>query len=67
MSRTFVVTAQRGNGVWVLEAPEVGAVSQCRRLDHAASEMREAIAYLAGLAESQLEIEVRPVGPEPQD
>ena len=47
MSRKFQVTAERGNGVWVLES-DLGAVSQVRRLDQAADEMREALAYLAG-------------------
>lgn len=60
--QTFTVTAQRGTGqVWVLECPELGAVSQTRRLDRAAEEMREAVAYLAGLDESEVDIEVVPV------
>ncbi len=63
MSQVFPVTAERGNGVWVLES-ELGAVSQVRRLDKAAEEMREAVAYLAGLPESEVEIEVRPVLPQ---
>ena len=63
--RTFTVTAERGRGDWwVLEAPEVGAVSQVRRLDQAEEEMREAIAYLAGLAESEVSIELVPVLPQ---
>ena len=53
MSRKFQVTAERGNGVWVLES-DLGAVSQVRRLDQAADEMREALAYLAGLPEEDL-------------
>ena len=61
----FVVTAERGRGDWwVLEAPEVGAVSQTRRLDQAAGEMREAIAYLAHLAPEQVTVRVDPVLPE---
>ncbi len=60
--KTFTVTAQRGTGpVWVLECQELGAVSQTRRLDHAAEEMREAIAYLAKLDESEISIDVMPV------
>lgn len=59
---TFTVTAQRGSGpVWVLECAEVGAVSQTRRLDTAADEMREAIAHQAGLDESEVDIVVTPV------
>lgn len=58
---TFTVTAERGAGdVWVLECAEVGAVSQTLRLDQAADEMREAIAYLAQLDESEVDIVVKP-------
>lgn len=57
------MTAERGNGVWVLESDN-GAVSQVRRLDQAADEMVEAVAYLAGLPVGEVEIEVRPVLPE---
>lgn len=65
MSQTFIVTAQRGStNVWVLECAEVGAVSQTRRLDQAADEMREAIAYQAGLPENEVEINVVPILPD---
>lgn len=65
MSRVFEVVAERGRGDWwVLEAPEVGAVSQVKRLDEAAEEMREAVAYLAGVPADEVRIEVRPVLPE---
>ncbi|MDN6387171.1 MAG: hypothetical protein L0J86_05775 [Corynebacterium sp.] len=61
---TFTVTAERGTGpVWVLECPEVGAVSQTRRLGNAADEMREAISYLSGLAPSEVDIVVEPILP----
>lgn len=64
MTTVFEVTAQRGKGDWwVLEAPQVGAVSQVRRLDQAADEMREAVAYLAGLPEQEVELHVVPVLP----
>ena len=60
---TFTVTAERGrSGVWVLESDN-GAVSQVRRLDQAESEMREAIAYLSGLASDSFDIAVMPVLP----
>lgn len=62
MSRKFVVTAERGNGVWVLESDN-GAVSQVRRLDQATEEMREAVAFLANLPVDEVEVEVRPVLP----
>ena len=58
LTRIFTVTAERGRGDWwVLEAPDVGAVSQVRRLDQVEDEMREAIAHLAGLPESEVEVE----------
>lgn len=62
--RTFTVTAERGRGPWwVTECAEVGAVSQVRRLDQAADDIREAIAYLSGLPEDSFGIEVAPVLP----
>lgn len=58
---TYRVTAERTRtGWWTLEAPQVGAVSQARRLDQVDEEMREAIAYLAGVPEDSFEIEVVP-------
>ena len=65
MTLIFTVTAERGRGDWwVLEAPDVGAVSQVRRLDQVEDEMREAIAHLAGLPESEVEVDVRATLPE---
>ena len=65
MSRRVVtVTAERGTNWWVLEAPEAGAVSQCKRLTQAADEMREAIAYQLGLEPDGFDIDVRVVLPE---
>ncbi|SPT53782.1 Uncharacterised protein [Actinomyces bovis] len=65
MTKTFTVTAQRGKGDWwVLEVPEVGAVSQVKRLDQAAEEMREAVAYLSGLEAAQVNLQVIPVLPD---
>lgn len=56
----FTVTAERtSRGWWALESDN-GAVSQVRRLDQAAEEMREAIAYLAGIDEVEVEVEVVP-------
>jgi hypothetical protein len=55
--RVFTVTAQRGTGdVWVLECAEVGAVSQTESLSGAAEEMREAIAYQAGIDADEVDI-----------
>lgn len=58
----ITVTAERGNGVWVLESSN-GAVSQVRSLSQAADEMREAVAWLAGVPEADVEIDVVPVLP----
>lgn len=63
MSRTVTVTAERGTAWWALECAEAGSVSQCKRLDQAAHEMREAIAHQLGLAEDDFEIEVVPILP----
>lgn len=63
--RTFTVTAERGRGPWwVTECAEVGAVSQVRRIDQAADDIREAIAYLSDLPEDGFDIEVTPVLPD---
>ena len=65
MTRIFTVTVERGRGDWwVLEAPDVGAVSRVRRLDQVEDEMREAVAHLAGLPESEVEVDVRATLPE---
>lgn len=58
MMKTITVTAERGNGVWVLES-ENGAVSQVRTLAKAEEEMREAVAFLEGVAESEVEIQLQ--------
>lgn len=65
MSRQFTVTAERGRtGWWVTECAEVGAVSQVRRLDQVSDDIREAVAYLAGLPEDDVAIDVVPVLPQ---
>ena len=46
------------------ECAEVGAVSQVRRIDQAADDIREAIAYLSDLPEDGFDIEVTPVLPD---
>lgn len=56
----FTVTAERTPRGWWTLVSDNGAVSQTRRLDQAPDEMREAVAYLAGLPESEVEIEVVP-------
>lgn len=64
MTATYTVTAERGTGnVWALECADVGAVSQTKRLDQAADEMREAIAYQAGISPEDMEIRVEVILP----
>lgn len=61
--RTFDLSAERTlRGWWVLERTE-GAVSQVCRLDQAEEEIREAIACLAGLDQSEVGIEIKQVLP----
>lgn len=59
------VTAERGDGVWVLESDN-GAVSQVHTLSREKEEMREAVAHLAGLPESEVEIVLEVIRSETQ-
>ena len=64
MGKTYTVTAERGgSGVWVLECVELGVVSQTRRLAHAAEEMREAMAYQAGISSDEINVAVEVILP----
>jgi predicted RNase H-like HicB family nuclease len=55
----YTVTAERSGQWWALQCVEVpGAVSQVRRLDQAEDMMREAIAWVAGVPEDSIEIDV---------
>ena len=59
MGKTYTVTAERGgSGVWVLECVGLGVVSQTRRLAHAAEEMREAMAYQAGISPDEINVAI---------
>ena len=63
--KTYNVFATRSpRGWWVLEEPKLGAVSQVRSLADAAEEMREPVAYLAGMPEDQIEINIVPQLPD---
>ncbi|MCI6574613.1 MAG: hypothetical protein PT944_05660 [Actinomycetaceae bacterium] len=63
--KTFNIFATRSpRGWWVLEEPTLGAVSQVRSLADAADEMREPVAYLAEVPESEIEINVVPQLPD---
>jgi predicted nucleic acid-binding protein len=59
----YTVTAERSGKWWVLQADEApGAISQVARLDQA-PQIIEAIAFVTGELESDIEIDVRPVLP----
>lgn len=62
MSQRFTVTAERAGKWWALESSN-GAVSQVRALAQAEDEMREAIAFLADIPESEVEIELQVITP----
>lgn len=57
----YIVTAEHTGKWWVLQAVDVpGAISQVARLDHA-EQIREAIAFVAGVPEADVEVVVHPV------
>lgn len=52
--------AHREAGWWIVQNDQhPGAISQVRRLDHAAEVQREAIAFVAGVARDDVEVSVR--------
>ncbi len=57
---TVTVTAERGDGVWALESSNE-AVSQVGRLSDARAEMLEAVAFQAGVPESEITINLEVV------
>lgn len=60
---TYTVTAERSGKWWVLQAKEApGAISQVARLDQA-EQIIEAISFVTGEAESDIEITVIPIIP----
>jgi predicted RNase H-like HicB family nuclease len=60
----YTVTAEKSGKWWVLQCTEVpGAVSQTARLDQAEDIIREAILWVAGVPETEIEIDVRVVLP----
>lgn len=64
VTRHVTVTAERGTNWWVLESTEAGSVSQCKRLNQAADEMREAIAHQLDIPEDSFVIDVVPILPD---
>lgn len=62
--KQFVVTAERTSKWWVLQAVEApGAISQVSRLDQV-NEIREAIAFVQQIPESEVDVVVRPIIPQ---
>jgi len=60
----YTVTAQRGKNTrrWILQATEApGALSEVTNLNHAAAHMKEAISFVTGEPESEIEIELIPI------
>lgn len=61
----YTVTAERGRRWWVLQCVEhPGAISEVARLDQAPTAMREAIAFVAQVDPSDVEVDLRPVVPD---
>jgi hypothetical protein len=59
----YTITAERSDKWWVLQALEApGAISQVARLDQA-DIIKEAIAFVTGTPESDIDITVQPVLP----
>ena len=64
MTTTYHVTARREGRWWALRCDELpGVFSQVARLDKAADEVREAIAFVAEIPEDSFDVVVVPVLP----
>ncbi|MDR1295461.1 MAG: hypothetical protein LBK59_11030 [Bifidobacteriaceae bacterium] len=61
---TLHVVATKNRRGWTLVGVEHSAVSEVARLDQAAGEMREALAFLSGLPADGFDIDVMPKIPE---
>jgi predicted RNase H-like HicB family nuclease len=60
--KTYMVRAERCDGWWALEVPEVpGLFSQARRLDHAEGTARDALATMLDLDPESFQLEVVPM------
>lgn len=58
----YTSTARKDGRWWVVQCDqEPGALSQVVRLDQAAEHQREAIAFVTGLAQDEIEVAVVPV------
>ncbi len=61
----FTSTARKDDRWWVVQCDQhPGALSQVARLDQAVMHQREAIAFVAGLDEAEVDVEVRPALPQ---
>lgn len=59
---TYSATARRDGKWWTVQCDQhLGALSQVARLDQAREHQREAIAFVAGVDESEVEVEVRAI------
>lgn len=55
----YTAAARRVEGWWIVQCDQLpGALSQVKRLDRAAEEHREAIAFVAGQPVDQIEVEI---------
>ena len=60
--KTYMVRAERCEGWWALEVPEVpGLFSQARRLDRAEGAVQDALATMLDLDPESFQLEVVPV------
>lgn len=58
---SYTATAHRRDRYWFVQCDQVpGATSTVTRLDQAVEHQREAIAFVAGVAEDTVEVTVRP-------
>ncbi len=58
----YTANARRSEGWWIVQCDQFpGALSQVRRLERAADEHREAIAFVADLSADEIQVDVRPV------
>jgi predicted RNase H-like HicB family nuclease len=56
----YTATARRTDGWWIVQCDQhPGALSQVKRLDQAAEEHREAIAFVAEVPVDEVDVEVR--------
>ncbi len=58
--KQYTATARRVDGWWIVQCDQwPGALSQVKRLDRAAEEHREAIAFVADVPVEQIDVDIR--------